>query len=541
VGTSDANASSRIFISYRRDETAYPASWLYDRLKAQFGTAQIFKDVDNIRPGDDFVDRITSAVGSCDVLLAVIGPQWATVTDTLGRRRIDDPDDFVRLEVETALNRNVRVIPLLVDHAEMPNGSELPEPLAPLVRKHALELSPSHFTRDAEELVAVLGQVLTPAPTVLRLPESEPTVVQPPGPGPDPQAAPTDPLPLLPSGNTPSVRITDARWFRTALMGAVCLLVIAGLIFVADRSLRPETTSSSTNDGFSLPPVTLPKADQALPADELIWRRERDERYTIERIGLDGQVRKILTDTQQEYAASLTPDRRTLLYLRRVDKVGSLTTLRAKSVDGNGDRALFTDHSQACPILTQPAIRDDGLLAVVCQDNFEGPGSLRLMTLDGRVVHELARGYVADPTFTRDGQSVVYSKAPFSKADGGDLFKVSWTSGTQTVPITKGAVDTDPVSSPTSDEIAFRRMDGDQSVIAVVDPSSGPDAQPKTITSSEEDAGPSWSPDGSQIVFRRGPEKGKAALYLIDANGTGQKQVVENDGDYASVPIWTAH
>src|SRR4029453_4195327 len=139
----------------RRDETAYPASWLYDRLKAQFGTAQIFKDVDNIRPGDDFVDRITSAVGSCDVLLAVIGPQWATVTDTLGRPQIDDPDDFVRLEVETALNRNVRVIPLLVDHAEMPNGSELPEPLAPLVRKHALELSPSHFARDAEELVAV--------------------------------------------------------------------------------------------------------------------------------------------------------------------------------------------------------------------------------------------------------------------------------------------------------------------------------------------------------------------------------------------------
>ena len=216
-----------------------------------------------------------------------------------------------------------------------------------------------------------------------------------------------------------------------------------------------------------------------MPADELIWRRERDERYTIERIGLDGQVRKILTDTQQEYAASLTPDRRTLLYLRRVDKVGSLTTLRAKSVDGNGDRALFTDHSQACPILTQPAIRDDGLLAVVCQDNFEGPGSLRLMTLDGRLVHELARGYVADPTFTRDGQSVVYSKAPFPKAKGGDLFKVSWTSGTRTVPITKGAVDTDPVSSPTSDKIAFRRIDGDQSVIAVVDPSSGPDAQPE--------------------------------------------------------------
>ena len=178
MSDSDANGSSRIFISYRREETAYPASWLYDRLRSQFGGAQVFKDVDNIKPGDDFVDTITSAVGSCDVLLAVIGPRWAAVTDARGRRRIDDPADFVRLEVETALGRNVRVIPLLVDHAEMPDGAELPRTLAPLVRKHALELSPSHFTRDAEELVAVLRSVLAEESTVIR-PPPEPELVPP--------------------------------------------------------------------------------------------------------------------------------------------------------------------------------------------------------------------------------------------------------------------------------------------------------------------------------------------------------------------------
>src|SRR6266508_306274 len=110
-------AAGRIFISYRREETAYPAGWLYDRLADRFGGGQAFKDVDSIQLGDDFVEVITSAVGSCDVLLALIGDEWLTITDEDGQRRLDDPNDFVRLEIEAALTRNVRVIPILVDGA----------------------------------------------------------------------------------------------------------------------------------------------------------------------------------------------------------------------------------------------------------------------------------------------------------------------------------------------------------------------------------------------------------------------------------------
>ena len=94
----------RIFISYRRQETAWPAGRLYDVLVEHFPAEQVFKDVDNIEPGDDFVERITAAVASCDVLLALIGPQWLTITDENGQRRLDDPEDYVRLEIETALN-----------------------------------------------------------------------------------------------------------------------------------------------------------------------------------------------------------------------------------------------------------------------------------------------------------------------------------------------------------------------------------------------------------------------------------------------------
>ena len=150
----------RIFISYRREETAYPAGWLFDRLAARFGRGQIFKDVDSIELGEDFVEVITTAVGSCDVLLALIGNRWLSVADAAGARRLDDPDDFVRLEIEAALARDVRVIPVLVEGATMPRADELPPTLAALARRQALELSPSRFNFDTNRLLDTLDRAL---------------------------------------------------------------------------------------------------------------------------------------------------------------------------------------------------------------------------------------------------------------------------------------------------------------------------------------------------------------------------------------------
>jgi hypothetical protein len=157
---SAAGSTGRIFISYRREETAYPAGWLFDRLADHFGAGQIFKDVDSIELGDDFVEMITRAVGSCDVLLALIGDQWLTVIDKQGRRRLDDPNDFVRLEIEAALQRKVRIIPILVEGATMPHADELPAPIAGLARRQALELSPSRFEYDTSRLLKVLASTL---------------------------------------------------------------------------------------------------------------------------------------------------------------------------------------------------------------------------------------------------------------------------------------------------------------------------------------------------------------------------------------------
>jgi hypothetical protein len=160
MGGSTPVAPGRIFISYRRQETAYPAAWLYERVAAHFGREQVFKDVDSIVLGDDFAEVIANAVGSCDVLLALIGDRWLMITNEDGRRRLDDPDDFVRLEIETALERNIRVIPVLFEGARLPRAGELPASLAKLVRRQALELSPSRFDVDIGKLLRVLDATL---------------------------------------------------------------------------------------------------------------------------------------------------------------------------------------------------------------------------------------------------------------------------------------------------------------------------------------------------------------------------------------------
>ena len=160
---SAGNLPGRIFMSYRREDTAYPAGWLYERLAGHFARSQVFKDIDSIELGDDFVEVITTAVGSCDVLLALIGDRWLTVTAQDGRRRLDNPDDFVRLEIEAALARDVRVIPILVEGARMPRADELPASLSKLARRQALELSPSWFDIGTERLLRVLERTIKEA------------------------------------------------------------------------------------------------------------------------------------------------------------------------------------------------------------------------------------------------------------------------------------------------------------------------------------------------------------------------------------------
>ncbi|HEY1594989.1 MAG TPA: TIR domain-containing protein [Thermoleophilaceae bacterium] len=163
--TSKPGASApKLFISYRREDTSGHAGRLYDAIVERFGDDQVFMDVE-LEPGIDFVDGITESVGSCDALLLIIGPRWATVSKDGTKPRLSDPADYVRLEVETALARSdLRLIPVLVAGARMPGADELPDSLQPLRRLNAIELSDARWRYDVRRLLStVTGEEEEPA------------------------------------------------------------------------------------------------------------------------------------------------------------------------------------------------------------------------------------------------------------------------------------------------------------------------------------------------------------------------------------------
>jgi hypothetical protein len=149
-----------IFISYRREDAAPWAGRIYERLAHDFRRDLLFMDVDNIAPGADFVRALEGKIGTSDVMLAIIGKDWIGATNANGQRRLDDPHDFVRIELESALRRNIRVIPVLVDGAGMPSPEELPDHLQPLVRRQAIELTHARFGSDVQHLTDTLVPLL---------------------------------------------------------------------------------------------------------------------------------------------------------------------------------------------------------------------------------------------------------------------------------------------------------------------------------------------------------------------------------------------
>ncbi|HMH49127.1 MAG TPA: toll/interleukin-1 receptor domain-containing protein [Candidatus Acidoferrum sp.] len=158
----ESGSANGVFLSYRRDDVQGWAGRLSDSIKQSFGDAPLFFDRESIRPGDDFVDALEGAVGSCAVLLALIGRGWLDARDGAGRRRLDDPNDFVRLEIATALRRRIRVIPVLLGGATIPAVDALPDDLQALARRQAHELSDSRWPSDVEVLFKILEESLGP-------------------------------------------------------------------------------------------------------------------------------------------------------------------------------------------------------------------------------------------------------------------------------------------------------------------------------------------------------------------------------------------
>jgi hypothetical protein len=180
-----ARGQARIFVNYRRADAQHAAGRLADDLEDHFGEGTVFRDV-RITYGDDFVEVMTAAARSCDVFLAVIGPKWATLTKD-GVARIQHPDDYVRMEIEIALERpDVKVIPVLVGDVDMPDAGELPGKLARLARRNACSMRDRTWKQDLAGLIADVTQALPPDPEPVPPPDPDPD----PGPEPDPGPVP---------------------------------------------------------------------------------------------------------------------------------------------------------------------------------------------------------------------------------------------------------------------------------------------------------------------------------------------------------------
>lgn len=173
-----------IFVSYRRDDSRQAAGRLAENLAEHFGEKRIFRDIETIELGVDFTKALNQALGSCVVMLVLIGRDWLTVHDAQGARRLDDPKDWIRQEIVTALERDIRVVPVLVDGAALPDEGDLPADLQPLVRRQALEMEDGRWKGDLQRLVTMLA----------KLPGLQPIEPPRPDPGPTPKPVPP-PLP----------------------------------------------------------------------------------------------------------------------------------------------------------------------------------------------------------------------------------------------------------------------------------------------------------------------------------------------------------
>jgi TIR domain len=181
MSTFDGPSRGRIFLAYRRQEASAVAGRLYDRLVDRFGPTT-FMDISSIEIGQDFVDAIKQSIASSQVMLVLIGNEWNALVDDEGRRHLDDPRDWIRLELEAAFEHDLHIIPVLIDGAAVPRRQDLPESLKGLANLQAMEiqLHRDRFKRDVEFLIGTLESYLKTAPVIRPQSTAEQDYISPP-------------------------------------------------------------------------------------------------------------------------------------------------------------------------------------------------------------------------------------------------------------------------------------------------------------------------------------------------------------------------
>jgi hypothetical protein len=240
-----------VFISYRRDDTEGQAGRLFESLREAFGEHMVFMDVETIEPGADFRRAIESNIEKCSVLLSLIGRTWLTVTDKQGQRRLDDPNDFVRLETSSALKRGVRVIPVLVQGATMPREADLPADIKELAYRNSVELTHARWDSDVQLLINALRGLGAAAPTATAPSTAAPSIASPP------------PVGTVAHSSNDSPGKSAARIW--VMGGAVAAIALTGAVLLKVTGTSRDAGSTPSTQQHAALPSTLGPASVPVP------------------------------------------------------------------------------------------------------------------------------------------------------------------------------------------------------------------------------------------------------------------------------------
>jgi Tol biopolymer transport system component len=561
-----------IFISYRRSDTPDAVGRIYDRLIADFGKARVFKDVDSIPLGQDFRGHLNEIVGGCAAVLAIIGPRWTDIRNEAGQRRLEDPDDFVRIELEAALSRSVPVVPVMVGHAPMPGTSQLPSTLSSLAFRQSIEVRPDpDFHNDATRLVSALRAIVDPnAPQVQPLLEKQKRSW----------------LPWL------------ASFAIAATLAAIAFAV------PASRHLR-ETPSLETRTDMDTPVTDDPRSFALSPdGRQIVFVANSDGVPRLWLRSLVSTTAQPLPDTEGAGLPFWSPDSRSIAFpaggaLKRLDLGGGQPQILASVSDNMGGGSwgtdgviLFVPSSYYPPMrvaatggAASEAIKVDRQFGDIVAPTYlpdgrrflfrtiRGPNNgIYLGALDGRTPIRLtteSSRYAWLPSgwllWLRAGalvaqrldvEKAVLTGEPVKVADGVNAVS---TSTTGLVAYRTGAAirrrqltwfDRTGAAKGTigdpDDNILAPRVAPDQRVATSRGPNEnldiwvldGAHASRMTFDTSGE-LFPVWSPDGTRIVFSSG-RSGTADLFQIPTNGAGGEVRLLHSDQNKIASSWSA-
>jgi hypothetical protein len=508
---------SGVFISYRRDDTSGYAGRLHDKLSSAFGDAEIFMDIEGIEPGVDFVNAIEEAVRSCSAIIVVIGRQWLTMADATGRRRLDDPEDYPSLEVATALDRGIVVIPVLVQGASMPAASELPERLSRLSRMNALELSDARWDYDCDRLIKRLAQATGTAPRTATA-----GATAPPGGGATTKANPLDQLPIP----------------RLAVLAiALAFPLVAVLLAIALLTHNNPSPTANPYDPNALN-IKAPDVKGKTVTDAIAALKSAGfaEDMTNVQWTTSSAPRGRVTDTtpgagQQVPKGSVALIMASMGQIAFVSKRDGTEEILTMDADGSHQNNLGKNRA----VGNDPGWSPDESHIVFDSVRDTGKPQIYVMKADGSQQKRITRNGATDaiPKWSPDGKKIVFT----SNRDGHYHLYLMNTDGTSQTRLGSGGAfdDSYPSWSPDGKQIAFQtNRDGHFEVYVMYADGTG---QQRLTSTTAANYQPAWSPNGKSIAFTS-ERDGPAQIYVMTSGGGNQTSYSNNTQDSDAQPTW---